>query len=116
MAEWLIRYWLQVAFGSVISLFAFLFRVMWKKQQENKIEQTNLRYGVLALLRNSLISDYNEYMRKGYVPIYAMDSIDTMYQAYRDLSDSANGGAVSKLYQELKELPTKDPREDFKHE
>lgn len=109
MTEWLLEYWLEVIFAGVVGVVGCALRLLWGRLQAYNTQQENLRYGVLALLRNSLIRNYNDYMHRGYVPIYAMDSIETMYQAYRDLGGN---GAVTKLYQELKELPTKDPREE----
>lgn len=113
MLEWLVKYWLQVGFAGILGVGSYVMRVLWKKAKDYSAEQESLRYGVLALLRNSLIRNYNDYMSRGYVPLYAMESIEIMYKAYKSLGGN---GAVTKLYQEIKELPTKDPKEEHKHE
>lgn len=59
--------------------------------------------GVLALLRNCIISRYNHYMEHGYIPIYGLENVENMYLAYHDLGGN---GTVTKLVEELKKLPT----------
>lgn len=103
MVEWLLKYWLQVLFTGVTGALAFAVRWIFKRLKKEHNEQEFLKNGVLALLRNSIIHNYNDYMERGYVPIYSMESIADMYQAYHDLGGN---GTVTKLYHELKELPS----------
>lgn len=62
--------------------------------------------GLKALLRQNIIHEYNHYMEKGYIPIYAMESLTRVYLAYQALGGNGTG---TKLYLELKELPSSPP-------
>lgn len=67
-----------------------------------------LNDGVLALLRNSIIGQYNHYMEQGYIRIYALENALSMYEAYHSLGGN---GTVTKLVDALRELPTEPPHE-----
>lgn len=59
--------------------------------------------GVRALLRDRIIQAYNYYLSKGCCPIYALENVERMYQAYHTLHGN---GTVTKLVERLKQLPT----------
>lgn len=63
--------------------------------------------GVLALLRDRIIERYNHYIEQGYIPIYALENVIAMYEAYHALGGN---GTITKLVDALKELPT-EPQE-----
>ena len=65
--------------------------------------EKSLRKGLQALLRAQMISDYNKFMDKGYMPIYAKQSFENCYKQYHNLG--ANG-VIDKLYEEAMALPT----------
>ena len=65
--------------------------------------EKSLRKGLQALLRAQMISDYNKFMEKGYMPIYAKQSFENCYKQYHNLG--ANG-VIDKLYEEAMALPT----------
>lgn len=81
---------LLVALSSAISLLYLQFKA--------------LRYGMKAMLKNSIIAIYNKSLDKGYVPIYERDNIQQMYCAYRDLKGNGN---VKELVDELMRIPTR---------
>ena len=61
MEEFIIKYWLEVLFGIVCTVFSFLFKKIIKKQEEEKKKREEeekkrvaLENGVQALLRNEL--------------------------------------------------------------
>lgn len=82
--------------GAVISYIFALYRA---KKRENDA----LRAGVQALLRDRIIQAYNHYVcEKGWVPIYAKESIDACYKSYEALGDN---GVIDSLMEQLNELP-----------
>lgn len=101
MLDWIAQYWLQVLFAGVCGAVTLL----WKQVQATRI-------GLRALLRNSIINSYNKWIEREYIPIYAMESTTLAYQAYHQLGGN---GTVTKLYNELLELPTHPP-EGQEHE
>lgn len=64
--------------------------------------------GVLALLRDRIIERYNHYMEQGYIPIYGLENVLSMYEAYHALGGN---GTVTKLIEVLRELSTEPPEE-----
>ena len=96
MFESTIQTIINIIAGAVISYILALYRA---KKRENDA----LRAGVQALLRDRIIQAYNHYVcEKGWVPIYAKESIDACYKSYEALGDN---GVIDSLMEQLNELP-----------
>lgn len=96
MFESTIQTIINIIAGAVISYIFALYRA---KKRENDA----LRAGVQALLRDRIIQAYNHYVcEKGWVPIYAKESIDACYKSYEALGDN---GVIDSLMEKLNELP-----------
>lgn len=96
MFESTIQTIINIIAGAVISYIFALYRA---KKRENDA----LRAGVQALLRDRIIQAYNYYVcEKGWVPIYAKESIDACYKSYEALGDN---GVIDSLMEQLNELP-----------
>lgn len=97
----------QAITGVLGALTAYLGTMYRIKKKENDA----LKAGVQALLRDRIIQAYNHYVcEKGWVPIYAKESIDVCYKSYEALGDN---GVIDNLMQQLNELqnyPPKDKR------
>ena len=81
--------------GAIITLLWTMFRA---KKRENDA----LKEGVQALLRDRIIQAYNHYSDKGWIPIYAMESIEACYKSYEELGEN---GVIDNLMRQLRELP-----------
>lgn len=100
MIESTIQTIINIIAGAVISYMFALYRA---KKRENDA----LRAGVQALLRDRIIQAYNHYVcEKGWVPIYAKESIDACYRSYEALGDN---GVIDSLMEQLNELPNYNP-------
>ena len=53
------------------------------KASQSRNEAMSL--GLQAILRDYIISNYNKYRDKGYMPIYARESVKKIYEAYEGL-------------------------------
>lgn len=96
MIESTIQTIINIIAGAVISYMFALYRA---KKRENDA----LRAGVQALLRDRIIQTYNHYVcEKGWIPIYAKESIDACYRSYEALGDN---GVIDSLMEQLNELP-----------
>ena len=104
MREFVIKYWLEVVFGAVAAGLATAYKLLSKKVHKQICDQKSLRDGTQALLRNEIIKEYDKYIERGYIPIYAMENVSSMYEAYHSLGGN---GTITKLMEELRELPTK---------
>ncbi|WP_405379554.1 hypothetical protein [Phascolarctobacterium sp.] len=73
------------------------------KYRQVKQENSALKLGVQALLRDRIIQAYNHYVtEKGWIPIYAKESIDACYSSYEDLG---NNGVIDDLMRQINQLP-----------
>ena len=64
--------------------------------------------GLQALLRDRIIQAYNHYVQdRGWIPIYAKESIDACYKSYEALGDN---GVIDNLMQQINELQNYPPK------
>lgn len=92
---------INVVFGGVITLLITMYR---QKKKENDA----LKAGLQALLRDRIIQAYNHYVQdKGWIPIYAKESIDACYRSYEALGDN---GVIDNLMEQINELQNYPPK------
>lgn len=104
MKEFLSEYWLQV-------IFTLITGYLLKSYDKIRCDYIALKMGMQALLRDRIFQAYNKFIDQEYIPIYAMESLQLMYDQYRKLGGN---GTATKLMEELKRLPTKDPKKGEK--
>jgi hypothetical protein len=101
MIEQMISYVLNLILGGVVSYIFALYR---QKKKENDA----LKAGLQALLRDRIIQAYNHYVQdKGWIPIYAKESIDACYRSYEALGDN---GVIDNLMEQINELQNYPPK------
>lgn len=98
MTDFITQYWLEVLFTSMTAVMGGLIRYLY-------IQFRAIKLGMQAQLRNSIIDQYNKYLDKGYMPIYALENVQAMYVQYHALGGN---GTITHLVEELKELPTRE--------
>ena len=81
--------------GAIITL-------LWTMLRAKKRENDALKEGMQALLRDRIIQAYNHYSDKGWIPIYAMESIEACYKSYEELGEN---GVIDNLMRQLRGLP-----------
>ena len=102
MAEFIVKYWLEFGFGLITIALTASVKYLHKQDKIRKAEQEAIKLGIQALLRNGIIEQYNKYMDKKYIPIYALDNVEAMYKQYHALGGN---GTITELYEDLKQLP-----------
>lgn len=90
-------------FGIPTLLVGSMFGYLLKRMRKYKEESDAIKRGLQALLRSSMIDDYNKYLDKGYAPIYAKENFKNVYENYHSLG--ANG-VMDNIYKEFLEMPT----------
>ena len=58
--------------------------------------------GVQALLRDSMITRYNEFTPQGYAPLFAKQNFDNMWHPYHTLDEN---GVMDEYHETFMELP-----------
>ena len=108
MWEFICKYWLEVAFGLVLTALGFVYRKMAKQIKEDREKNKAIEDGMKALLRNELILAYNLYVvDKKYCPVYGKENVNAMYDAYHRLGGN---GTITQLKQQIDDLPTVQQR------
>lgn len=107
MLDFIIKYWLEMAFGGLVTLCGYLF----KCTQKQKCENLALKNGVQALLRAQIIALYNKYIKIGEMPIYERENLSHLYEEYKKLNGN---GVIESLVDKLMELPTPNDLSDRK--
>lgn len=69
----------------------------------------SLKEGLLSLLRAEIIRSHDKYTKKGFCPIYAKDALEKAYNAYHGLGGN---GAMTRLYEEILNLPIEEANDD----
>lgn len=101
MIENMFSHVVNLVLGGLIS---YVFAMYRQKKKENDA----LKAGLQALLRDRIIQAYNHYVNdKGWIPIYALESINACYKSYEALGEN---GVINGLMAQLNELPNYDPK------
>ena len=99
MVDFILRYWIEVLFGVVLSGMGIIVKILHGQYVKNKA----IGKGVEALLRNGIVQSYNKWSEKGYCPIYARENATRMYEPYHTLGGN---DVATDLIEDLKKLPT----------
>lgn len=95
--------------GAAVVLVAIIEAVAARERKRIKSDNQKsdaLMNGVQALLRREIIAEYNHYTEQGHIPIYGIEHVLDMYNAYKALGGN---GMATKLVEALKQLPTEPP-------
>lgn len=104
MLEFIMKYWVEAAFGLILSALLAGYKHLKKGINDRSEENKAMKKAVLAILRQNLYDAYNKWSEKGYCPIYALEVCTGIYEQYHILGGNDIG---SELYDRLKELPTR---------
>lgn len=99
MKEWLLKYWLEALFGVIVVGLSVACRKLGTRVSNQKA----LRNGTQALLRNEIIQEHDKYIARKYIPVYGMENVLSMYDAYHKLGGN---GTITKIVDELRDLPS----------
>ena len=91
---------------SVPALILMIVKYMLNQIKQNRKDTEAVKLGLQALLRSQMISDYNKYSEKGFVPVYARDNFENCWKQYHSLG--ANG-VMDDLHEKFLDLPTEAP-------
>ena len=111
MKEFIVKYWLEVLFGAICTIFSFLFKKVMTRQEEEKKKREEeekkrkaLENGVQALLRNELIKNFREYKLKGEATLLDKENMEHMFREYFNLGGN---GMMEEVHDEFLAIPIK---------
>jgi len=102
MLEFIAENWVKWLFAGVTALLGFLYRKIELTLKAEQQKNAAIAAGVQALLRESIVSNYNRYSDKGFCPIYAKESLKRVYLAYHALDGN---DVATELYRKILAMP-----------
>ncbi len=93
------EYWLTWVCGLLASTALAWAKLLSRRQKAS-------RNALKSLLRQSIIQAYDKYMEREWIPIYAIESVNEMYEDYHALGGN---GTIKGLVEQLRKLPNKAP-------
>lgn len=79
MLEFIVKYWIQILFGLLISFMTYFFKqiINYKK----KLDASN--EGIIAILKIKIIEKYNEFVTKETITIVEKEGLMDLYNVYK---------------------------------
>lgn len=102
IVSYIAQHWVEWLFAVVLAGLGILYKSLAARMKAEVMKNAAIADGVQALLRESIVRNYNKYQDKGACPIYAKESLKKCYKAY-----SALGGndVATELYRKLLVMP-----------
>lgn len=102
MWEFVAKYWLEIAFGLIVSgLTAGVTRIN-KKLKEERVRNEAIENGVRDILRMQILDTYDACRAAGVISVSRKDAIDSAYQSYHALGGN---GTITHVHNELMDMP-----------
>lgn len=92
----------SVLVHAVNVIIGILIATLWQKHKQQQQEQDAIKLGLQSLLRGEITKSYYIYKDKGWIPLYALQSIEANYKNYKALGAD---GVMDGLWKELMALP-----------
>lgn len=104
-------HWVQWLFAVVSGALALGYKSIAARLKEEQGKNEAIARGVQCLLRDSIVSSYNRYSDKGFMPIYAKESLKSAFKAYAKLGGN---DVAEQLYHKMLQMPESDEHENDK--
>ena len=101
-------HWVDWLFAVLAAALGIGYRSVSARLKKEQARNAAIADGVQALLRDSIVSNYNKYLDKGFCPIYAKESIKRVYAAYHALGGN---DVAQKLYEKILVMD-EEPKEE----
>lgn len=92
----------SILIHAVNVIIGILIATLWHKHKQQKQEQDAIKLGLQSLLRGEITKSYYIYMEKGWIPLYALQSLEVNYKNYEALGEN---NVIDGLWKELMALP-----------
>ena len=99
----------QIFIHAINVIIGILIASLWQKFRRSQQEQDAIKLGLQSLLRGEITKAYYTYKDKGWIPVYALSSVEANYKNYKALGVD---GVMDGLWEELMALPHTRPEEN----
>ena len=113
--DYIMNNWVAWIFAGAWAVSKINFRKLRKRLETEEKKNIAIANGVQAMLRDAIINNYNKYKDRGYIPIYARESVKKIYEAYEGLGGN---DVAHDLYEKMRHWDTDpdDREEEHNHE
>lgn len=101
MIAWIQSHFWEKVFALVVTILAWCLRNLSKRLKAEQDKNEAISEGIQALLRENIVNNYNKYSDRGYMPIYAKESLKRAYTAYKALGGN---DVASELYKKMLQM------------
>lgn len=96
--QYISAHWVQWLFAAAVGLLGWGNRKLTARIKAEQARNEAIAEGVQSLLRESIVNSYNRYTDKGFMPIYAKESLKSAYSAYHRLGGN---DVATELYNKM---------------
>lgn len=105
MPDWIVKYWVQWAFGIIAAALALGYKRLAAKIKTQEEERKAIKDGMLAILHDRLYQTCTHCIAQGWIDMDGLKNLEYIYKAYHALGGNGTG---TELYTRAKSLPLKD--------
>ena len=96
----------SILIHAVNIIVGILIAALWNKFKRQKEEQDAIKMGLQSLLRGEITKAYYKYMEQGWIPIYALESLQVIHTNYEKLGEN---NVIDGIWKQLMALPHTKP-------
>lgn len=101
MIDFIVKYWIQILFSSVVAMLGTGYKRINTKLKEQEV----MKEGILAILHDRLYQGCRYYIKQGCIDVESMKNVEYLYKSYHNLGGNGTG---TELYNRVKGLPIKE--------
>ena len=105
MKEWIVKYWMQVAFGIIVAAFSAGYANLKKKFNAEKKKNAAIENGLKGILRIQILDTYDKCVSEDMtITVSRKDAIVSIYQSYIALGNGEADDTIKNLYNEIMQM------------
>ena len=102
MWDFIVKYWLETAFGIVVASLSAAYAHLAKKFKAEKKKNAAIESGLRGILRIQILDTYDRCVADGRtISVSRKDAVVSIYQSYIALGDGESDDTIKALYEEL---------------
>lgn len=102
MWDFIVKYWLEVAFGLVVAAFTAAYAHLAKRFKAEKKKNEAIENGLRGILRIQILDTYDKCVADGdKISVSRKDAVVAIYQSYTALGNGQNDDTIRELYEKI---------------
>lgn len=102
MWDFIVKYWLEFAFGLIVTGLSAAYAHLAKKLKAEKAKNAAIENGLRGILRIQILDTYDRCVAEGRtISVSRKDAIVSIYQSYVALGNGETDDTIKALYDDL---------------